>query len=171
MKKFFSVFLSVVLLLSALTLSGCGGKEAKEAKEPTAVSSENTAKSSIKLPDALSNIEALTVPQISDTVWQLSGGIFDGVEMEQEDLDALIEQCGGIIKFSFSDTNELKMTYGKMKFDGNYEVINDGLAIHANLAERYEYYGVFADVEGDTILILSEVKEPQSALYLTKIEG
>lgn len=153
MKKLFSGIMAVMLVLAMmLAFTACDQPE---------VSGDD-------FPEALQNVETYEISDVSDTGWTLSGGMINGVEMEEADLLAVLEACGGVFEFVFLDTTNVMMVNGNDAYEGTYEIINDNQAIKATF-EGYSYYGVFTVVSGEQVLIVVNTANSEKALYLTQI--
>lgn len=120
-------------------------------------------------PEALSNVEAIPVPNLEYSGWKFSGGMIDGVEMDQSQADAILEACGGVYQCGFLNEGKAMMINGEKTFDGTYKVIQDNYAIEL-IFDGYEYYGVFTSVNGENVLILVNKQEPETAIYMTYID-
>ena len=142
MKKIKSMILASVLVLSmAGLMAACGknedNKDKNASKETPALTSQNSDKkdedktsgtendddkndNASVFPEALSNVKAYPVPDIAVSGWQFSGGMADGVEMEQEEANALLAACGGVYHYRFVDESKAQMVNGEKIFDGTY---------------------------------------------------
>lgn len=183
MKKFITAILSATMVLAmALCLTGCGDSEesgeqqevqtadqtvSEEAQAADQTDGEEAAASIF--PEALEDVESYAIEDISNTGWQLSGGMIDGEEMEQADLDAVLAACGGALQLVFADDSSVQLINGETAYDGSYEYAADQFAIHA-VFEGYEYYGVLTYIDEQPVLIIANTDAPGQALYLTQIE-
>lgn len=173
--------LSLILMFS---LAACGGdsdsgSETSKSQTDSAENKDNTKKpdstteatenNDSAFPAALKDVEVGQIPDIDLTGWNLSGGIIDGVEMEQADLESTLEACGGTFQFIFMQDKAVQMVNGEKSFDGTYEIVEDNYAIYAKFT-GYEYYGVFSTVNDQTVLIIANTKVPETALYFTQID-
>ena len=172
-KRRWRTILAAALALSlAFCLTACGGGEEGESEGATPPDSSSGSASSAAsageeqslFPAALKDLPALQVPALEGTSWNLSGGMIDGVEMEEADLQATLEACGGMFQFAFAQNHAAKMIYGEKIFEGSREVVEEGCAIHA-IFPGYEYYGVFTTVGDQMVLIIANPKAPETALY------
>ena len=86
MKKLFNGVVVVMMVLAMmLAFTACNEPE---------VSGDD-------FPEALQNVETYEIADVSDTGWTLSGGMINGVEMEEADLLSVLEACGGTFEFLF----------------------------------------------------------------------
>ncbi len=185
MKKIVSVIVAMAMVLAMAACGSDSGKKSSKdstsAEKPVSQPNEDadddagtddeagTPDDGSAFPAALSNVDAYPVEDISDTSWTLSGGMMNGTEMEQGDLDAILAAAGGTFQFTFPGADEVQMINGEQTFAGSYQFLNDNYAIEA-VFDGYEYYGVFTQIEGETILILANKTDPETALYMTQTE-
>lgn len=177
MKKITTMILAAAMVLTMaglMTACGSDADSGESSKEQTTGTSSTTdtgsaASEGSVFPAALSKVQAYPVSDLSNTGWELTGGMIDGVEMEQSDLDEMLKACGGTLQFIFTDESTVIMVNGEKNFDGSYEVIKDNYAVHATFT-GYEYYGVFTEIDGMTIMILANKTAPETALYMTQID-
>ena len=178
MKKLISMILIVVMMLTTVCfMSACGedtevaeGDDSSQVSDdtnPTEVpsSTDNTS----YFPEALTNVQAYPVPDVSNTGWELAGGIINGVEMEEADVQAVLTACGGKLQFIFLDEGNVQLVNGEKTLDGTYQTVAENYFIDA-VFEGYEYYGVFTDVNGTTALIIVNKTESEKALYMVQID-
>ena len=173
MKRFLGILLTVAMLLTMLgTMSGCGGDPGENSGSTPDASTDNSGGSNDSgdsaFPAALDNIEAIAVPDLGLTGWTLSGGMVDGKEMEEADLQAILDACGGMMQFVFMDATNVMLTTNST-FEGTYEVVADGYAVHIQIP-NYEYYGVFTQVNGMNVMIIANTTDNTTALYFSYID-
>ena len=120
-------------------------------------------------PAALADVPAYEISDLSLTGWQLAGGMIDGVEMEEEELNAILTACGGSFVFVFLNEGKVQMVNGETAYEGTYELVYENSAVHA-VFDGYEYYGVLTDVNGVNVLIIANTDAPGTAFYLSLIE-
>lgn len=180
MKKFLSVLLTVAMLLTMLgVMSGCGGNPAVDGNSTPDTSADNSTGDTTDagdsndsgdsaFPAALDDVEAIAVPNLELTGWTLSGGMIDGKEMEEADLQAVLDACGGMMQFVFMDTTNVMLTTNST-FEGTYEVVADGYAVHIQIP-NYEYYGVFTQVNNANVMIIANTTDNTTALYFSYID-
>lgn len=94
----------------------------------------------------------------------------DGREMEENDVAAILEACGGFFYFIFGDPGNVSMANGESTFTGTYTVISDGYILDI-IFEGYEYYGVFTNIENITVMILANKADSETAFYMLPMEG
>ena len=195
MRKIKSMILAAVLVLSMVGLmTACGksddSKDNNSSKETPAPTNQSSDKDEAQtpedktsgtednndkdnnasvFPEALSNVEAIPVPALEYSGWQFSGGMIDGAEMDQSQADASLEACGGVDQCGFLNEGKAMMINGEKTFEGTYKVIQDNYAIEL-IFDGYEYYGVFTSVNGETVLILVNKQEPETAIYMIYID-
>ncbi len=120
-------------------------------------------------PEALANVPAYEVSDIALTGWQLAGGMINGVEMEQADLDAVLAACGGTFQFIFLSDGQAMMVNGEVAYEGTYEAIYENAALYLAF-DGYEYYAVLTEVNGALVLIAANTADSTTALYFSLIE-
>lgn len=179
MKKGWSIVLTAALSLTlVLGLAGCGeesGSSGSGSSKPQTSQTEkddstaSTQGSASVFPEALKDVQAIEIPDIELTGWTLSGGMVDGVEMEEADVQGVLEACGGVFQFIFMPDKAIQMVNGEKSFEGSYKVAEDNFAFQATFT-GYEYYGVFSKVQDVTVLIMANAKEPETAFYFTMID-
>ena len=187
MKKFLSLLLVMVMLFSMSMLVACGGEtadvdegntpvvdgndDATTTTEGVSTTTTTTAANASPFPEALTDVAAIPVPTGLDyTMWTLSGGMVDGVEMEEADVQAILDACGGTLMFMFEQAGAAKLINGNGPIDGTYSVVAEGYFIDAAFTGDYSYYGVFTTVEEVPVLILSNKNDPTIALYMTMLD-
>ena len=131
---------------------------------------ENAITAADAFPEALANLDAYEIPDVSYTAWELAGGMIDGVEMEQEDLDAVLNACGGTFMFLFDAPGAVSMINGEIEFKGTYEALEENVVLYMAF-EGYTYYGVFTVVDEETVMIIANTEAPGTALYMIPIQG
>lgn len=179
MKKVWSIVLMAALSLTLVFgLAGCGEESSSgtESAKPQTSSTGSAGGSTAStqgndsvFPAALKDVQINEIPDMELTGWTLTGGMVKGVEMEEADLNAVLEACGGVFQFIFLPEKAVQMVNGEQSFDGTYEIVQDNYAIHAAFT-GYEYYGVFSTVGDQTVLIIANTKDPETALYFTMID-
>ncbi|MBE6903037.1 MAG: hypothetical protein E7480_00315 [Ruminococcaceae bacterium] len=169
MKKILSVLLIVMMLLSVIgIMTGCGDETAADTSSVGGTSSTDTnSKNDVTLPAALANITKINVPNIADTGWTLSGGMIDGVEMEQEDLDNVRNNFGGTMNFYFVDNTKVMLSNGDNALESTYKITDEVLYMDFN---EYKYHAVFTDIQGTTVMIVANDTDPNSALYFVLVD-
>ena len=168
---------AILALTLVMGLAGCGEKSSGTGSSaPQTSNSESTGGNAVSapgnqsvFPEALKDVQVVEIPDIELTGWTLAGGMIDGVEMEEVDLKSVMDACGGTFQFLFMQDKAIQMVNGEKAFEGSYEILQENYAIHATFT-GYEYYGVFSKVEDVTVLIISNVKDPETALYFTMLD-
>lgn len=183
MKKSLSLFLALMLIVSLLcAMTACGGDDtvdadndaqveenADDAVEEDAGEEEEIVENESVFPEILSGYEALSVDAIDNTGWTLSGGITDGIEMEVEDVQAILDNNGGKMEFIFLADNKVNVSNGEATVEGDYSIVSDGYILDMVFPE-VEYYGVFTPVGDVTVLIVVSKTDSETALYFTQID-
>lgn len=165
MKKILSLVLALVLTLSLMfVMTACGGEDAD-----APVSQGETQNDVNAFPEALTNLEALAVEGVDYTGWTLSGGMVDGVEMEEADVSAILDACGGKMEFYFLEAGKINLSNGEKTFEGTYTLASDGYIVDA-VFEGYEYYGVFTPINDVKVLVIVNKEDNTTALYFTQID-
>lgn len=181
MKKIMSILMAVAMLLAMVGVMGGCGSEPADNSTPSGSGDTNTSDTGDTsdpsstddgdgnvFPSALANIEAIAVPGLELTGWTLAGGMVDGVEMEEADLQSILDACGGAMQFVFTDASNVTLTT-TAAFEGTYEVVADGYAVHIQIP-NYEYYGVFTKVQDTTVMIIANSTDDTTALYFSYID-
>lgn len=186
MKKITLILAVLAALTVMFTLASCGGDDTKndgkgdvitdtkaetETAAPetdTEANTEAETEGSV-FPQALSDLPSYPITDIDYTSWDMTGGMADGSEMTDEELNSVLAACGGYLKFSFFEAGTVEMENGEKTFDGTYELLLDGYAVHL-VFDGYEYYGVLTESEGTPVFVFSNVKDSETALYFIQIE-
>lgn len=187
-KKIVALMLSFALVLS---LTACGGNSKDEKKADTSPATEAAANESVEtsneseVPDAdggeiseelLSFLEQLTILEfgnVAGTEWGLAGGMLDGVEMEEADLeDVLTTNYGGTLNIVFDSEENISMVQGKGTLAGTYAPVSEkdgvvGIVFDFNGTEL-KYAGLFAEVEGREVLMLFPDDSGKNVFYFTQ---
>lgn len=184
MKHLLTVLLAATLVLTAaFVFTACG--ETEDLTDDTTASdavldnidTENTeatddttvAEDESVFPTELSDVAAYMIPDLSYTTWTLAGGMADGKEFEEADLEKLLELIGGMLEFSFYADNEVQLERADKTLTGTYTILLDGMAFEMDFSSL-AYYAVMTDVQGTPVIVISPVGSPDQALYLTQIE-
>lgn len=187
MKKLMTVLLAAALVLTAaFAFTACGDTEdapgtentestpAAEGTTPETDAPAGTAETmedGSVFPAALSEAAAYAIPDLTYTTWTLSGGMADGKEMEEADLEKLLTTVGGTLEFSFYENGEVDLDRADGTYVGTYTPLLDGYALDIVFSDlNSAYYAVMTDVEGTAVLIISPKSDSEIALYLTQIE-
>lgn len=126
--------------------------------------------------DLMDFISQLTLVQPSDAIvntgWEFSGGILDGVEMDEEMARQSLDAWGGTLQVVFAEEGYVTMIQGNGAMDGTYGVTESGNTlgiVFDNAGTAVEYAGLFADVNGTVVLMLFPDSTSQNVIYLTQI--
>lgn len=144
-------------------------KEDTDLSEDADTDNSNAEEGESVFPAALSDVETIPVPDLTYTGWALSGGMVDGKEMEEADVQSILDACGGCFNFIFNEEGTVTMENGEQSFAGTYTVTLDGYAIDI-VFENYEYYGVFTTIDDLAVMILANKTDSETAFYLTTLE-
>ena len=100
-------FACVMGLVLALSLTACGEEEViventneevsveVQTQEATEAPTETVAETGTEAEGGpLLQVAVMEIPDLSGTEWNFAGGMIDGVEMEEEDLNATLETYG-----------------------------------------------------------------------------
>lgn len=176
MKKILSMLLVCALMLaSVFCLAACGEEPAPGGEggdtTPTTTTTPTTAAPASPFPAALTNVEALEISglNLEYVGFALAGGMIDGVEMEEADVQSVLDACGGQFNFFFMGAGECTLVNGADGIPGTYTVVADGYFIDAHF-EGYDYYGAFTMVEGNLVLILVNKTDSEKAFYMSYID-
>ena len=83
--------------------------------------------------------------------------MMDGVEMEEEDLNATLETYGGTLQLVFGEDGAVTMVQGGGNAEGTYEYSDDNTAIKMTLdfgGTEVTYAGFLSEV-GDTVTLIA----------------
>ena len=125
------VITCVMGLVLAMSLAACGEEEvvventnaevtveaqtteAAETPAETATETDTEAEGG-----PLLQVEVMEIPDLSGTEWTFAGGMIDGVEMEEEDLNATLETYGGTLGLVFGEDGAVTMVQGGGNAEG-----------------------------------------------------
>ena len=176
-KKTFACAMGLVLMMS---LAACGEEEVVVSNDDTEVTQEvqtqeavaetqvetqaetqveTTAEAGTDEAEGgpLLQMDILEIPDMSGTEWNLAGGMIDGVEMEEEDLNASLEAYGGNLQFAFGDDGVVTMVQGGGQVEGTYEYVNENTALKMsfNVDGSDLVYAVFLTEVGDDLTLIA----------------
>ncbi len=156
-----------MVMAMGMAFAGCGGEEAEVVEEPaetTEVETEEVTGASVY------DMPLTEAPDVSDTAWVFSGGLLDGVEMEQSDLDETLEMYGGTLQFVFNADGTAQMVQGGGTLDGAYEYLeNECMQVVFDYnGSELKYVCVFADLDGLTVLMAMPDATGTNALYFVQ---
>ena len=176
MKKFLDL---VIALAMTLSLAACGGGDTPESEpaapsESTPVESSASESTPAQTDGPLNALPLYAVPEgLSGTGWDFVGGCVNGAEMEQTDIDAALEQYGGMLGIVFDDETGISMVQGAGTLTGTYTAKEDtGLKIEFdNGGEALRYIGVFTEMDGTPVLVLMPDTTGMNGIYFTQVSG
>lgn len=166
-KKYFACAMGLVL---ALSLTACGEEEVIVENTNEEVSVEVQTQEVAEAPTEtvtetgteaeggpLLQVAVMEIPDLSGTEWNFAGGMIDGVEMEEEDLNATLETYGGTLQLVFGEDGAVTMVQGGGNAEGTYEYSDDNTAIKMTLdfgGTEVTYAGFLSEV-GDTVTLIA----------------
>ncbi|RGF30248.1 hypothetical protein DW081_13775 [Clostridium sp. AF46-9NS] len=176
-KKYFACAMGLVL---ALSLAACGEEEVVventneevtqevqtqevqtqevQTQEVAETPAETTAEAGTEAEGGpLLQVAVMEIPDLSGTEWNFAGGMIDGVEMEEEDLNATLETYGGTLQLVFGEDGAVTMVQGGGNAEGTYEYSDDNTAIKMTLdfgGTEVTYAGFLSEV-GDTVTLIA----------------
>ena len=166
-KKNFACAMGLVL---ALSLAACGEEEVivedtneevtqeVQTQEVAEAPAETTAEAGTEAEGGpLLQVAVMEIPDLSGTEWNFAGGMIDGVEMEEEDLNATLETYGGTLQLVFGEDGAVTMVQGGGNAEGTYEYSDDNTAIKMTLdfgGTEVTYAGFLSEV-GDTVTLIA----------------
>ena len=161
-KKYFACAMGLVL---ALSLAACGEEEVivedtneevtqeVQTQEVAEAPAETTAEAGTEAEGGpLLQVAVMEIPDLSGTEWMI-----DGVEMEEEDLNATLETYGGTLQLVFGEDGAVTMVQGGGNAEGTYEYSDDNTAIKMTLdfgGTEVTYAGFLSEV-GDTVTLIA----------------
>ena len=99
----------------------------------------------------LLQVAVMEIPDLSGTEWNFAGGMIDGVEMEEEDLNATLETYGGTLQLVFGEDGAVTMVQGGGNAEGTYDTIKMTLDFGGT---EVTYAGFLSEV-GDTVTLIA----------------
>ena len=162
----------VMGLVLALSLTACGGEEVVvensneevttevQTQETTAeIQAETVAETATETEEGgpLLQLGVVEIPDLSGSEWSLAGGMIDGTEMEEEDLNATLEAYGGSLQIVFGEDGAATMVQGGGQAEGTYEYSDDNTAIKMTFdfeGTEISYAGFLSQV-GDTLTLIA----------------
>jgi len=168
------VITCVMGLVLAMSLAACGEEEVvventnaevtvevqttEAAETPAETVAETVAETDTGAEGGpLLQVEVMEIPDLSGTEWTFAGGMIDGVEMEEEDLNATLETYGGTLRLVFGEDGAVTMVQGGGNAEGTYEYSDDNTAIKMTLdfgGTEISYAGFLSQV-GDTVTLIA----------------
>lgn len=121
-------------------------------------------------------IEQLSLLEPTDaligTEWSLSGGLIDGVEMDQAALDKSLELYSGKLDIVFDDDENISMVQGGATLKGTFGVSEADERILGivfdNNGSDLPYAALLAEVDGEQVLMLFSDDTGRNAVYFTQ---
>ena len=165
-KKYFACAMGLVL---ALSLTACGeedviventNEEVTQEVQTQEVQTQEVAEAPAETTaeaGPLLQVAVMEIPDLSGTEWNFAGGMIDGVEMEEEDLNATLETYGGTLQLVFGEDGAVTMVQGGGNAEGTYEYSDDNTAIKMTLdfgGTEVTYAGFLSEV-GDTVTLIA----------------
>lgn len=137
--------------------------------------SQNVAEGEVS-EDMWNLIEQLSLLEPTDaligTEWSLSGGLIDGVEMDQAALDKSLELYSGKLDIVFDDDENISMVQGGATLKGTFGVSEaDGRIlgiVFDNNGSDLPYVALLAEVDGEQVLMLFSDDTGRNAVYFTQ---
>lgn len=183
MKRLLSVLIILAMMLTMLfAVTSCGEEKDNKEDTKTEAPADDTAEDEADegeeddgMAEIFNTLKDVQIYAISDvnfanTSWEFRGGMIDGVEFEQEDVDGILASMGGKFVFSFGDEGVVNLENGAEVFEGTYTVVADDSFVYS-VFENYEYYCAFTTVGEEVVLIAMSKTEPGQAYYFGLIEG
>lgn len=168
-KKSFACAMGLIL---ALSLTACGEEEVvvedtntevtqevQTQEAATEVQTETVAETATEAQEGgpLLQVAVMEIPDLSGTEWNFAGGMIDGVEMEEEDVNTSLEAYGGTLQLVFGDDGTATMVQGVGNAEGTYEYSDDNTAIKMTFdfgGTELTYAGFLSQV-GDTVTLIA----------------
>jgi len=168
LKKILALILALML---AVSLVACGGSS-DEAEENEAVVEETTEEVAEEVVEeevteeaaaesdlvCLWDVKVNPIPELEGTTWNFAGGVANGVELNQDQVDAAYAAAEGAIQFVFEADGVFKNIQGNAEFTGTWEVIDEVSVIATIEYETEEgtaklaYVCLFTELNG-TVLV------------------
>ena len=166
-KKYFACAMGLVL---ALSLAACGEEDVVventneevtqevQTQEVAEAPAETTAEAGTEAEGGpLLQVAVMEIPDLSGTEWNFAGGMIDGAEMEEEDVNTSLEAYGGTLQLVFGDDGVATMVQGVGNAEGTYEYSDDNTAIKMTFdfgGTEITYAGFLSQV-GDTVTLIA----------------
>lgn len=112
---------------------------------------------------ALANVDIYEVPDLDGTTWTLAGGIAEGTEMEDADLEAVLDSVGGQSDYLFAAGNSAQLITGMGNVNGSY--VSDGGLIQISFDNGVVYDAAFTVIEDQTVMIVIADGDLNTGLY------
>ncbi len=94
------------------------------------------------------------VPELPGTTWSIAGAMFDGVELEADQLEnEVLPLYGGQLDFVFYE-DRAELVQGNGTLEGTCQYMEEGAMVTIeHEGETLKYACVFADIDGLTVMI------------------
>ena len=174
MKKFLSwLLMGAVLCAMVFGMVACGGETPNDGSDVSTPAGndggDDASQTGPTLPAALQGIQIYEAENLDYSGWALAGGMVDGVEMEAADVQAIRDAAGGDLQIIFMDAGNVTLFNSVDTKEGTYTVDSENHCLKLTF-EEYSYYAIFTVVGEDSVLILVNETEPNTALYLSYID-
>lgn len=194
MKKFFALLLSFVMVLS---LAACGDDKEDKTEKKSSSDTENVDSSldddddsetendagtgtvadevevSEDLINFLSQVTIVEPTDFVDTGWEFSGGMVDGIEMDEAQAAQNLEDCGGQLNIIFNDDENVSLVQGNGTLEGIYGPTDNesviGFVFADDAGNTEVYAGLFTEVDEQVVLMLFPDGSGKNAVYFTQI--
>ncbi|MBD5111710.1 MAG: hypothetical protein HDT42_04145 [Ruminococcaceae bacterium] len=123
----------------------------------------------IELPESLQSLEKISVDDLQYTVWWNVGGMVDGVELSDTDMDDLNEMFGGTFTLNFQDDANVNISAGENFAEAVYALSDNNSSISIE-NENAMAKGVFVSIDGVPTLLMVQKDSPNVILYLQQID-
>ncbi|MDE7399305.1 MAG: hypothetical protein K2N06_07225 [Oscillospiraceae bacterium] len=123
----------------------------------------------IELPESLQSLEKTSVDNLQYTVWWLIGGMVDGVELNDTDMDDLNEMFGGTFTLLFQEDTNVNISAGENFAEAVY-VLSDNNSSISIENENAMAKGVFVSIDGVPTLLMVQKDSPNVILYMQQID-
>lgn len=105
--------------------------------------------------------------------WTLTGGMLDGVEMNDTDVEQVLENYGGKLQFVFNEDETVNMIQGGGYLEGTFSVADDAYSmpmVFDNAGTQLSYVGIFVQMDNSMVLVLLPDDSGRNALYFTALD-
>ena len=123
-------------------------------------------------------LETMTFVKVPENIvgseWSFCGGFVNGVEMDNEKATATLKQYGGVLQLNFLDEANVEFVQGGGVLAGTCgaDEDNDMVVITVqNGDQTIEYTCLFAELNGDTILVQLSGDSTDNAFYFRSNVG
>lgn len=123
----------------------------------------------IELPESLQSLEKTSVDNLSYTSWWLVGGMADGAELTDTDMDDLNEMFGGTFTLLFQEDTKVNISAGENFAEAVYELSDNNRSIFIE-NENAMAKGVFVSIDGVPTMLMVQKDSPNVILYMQQID-